>query len=111
MTGIFAILACWSIGNLLSMLIGGYVSGNIIGMVLLYAALHFRVVKAANVAPAAKFLLGTMALFFVPFGVGLMESYRTIADNLAAIVVAGAVSTVLVLAVIGLVYQKMNKRV
>ena len=88
MTGIFAILACWCAGNLLSMLIGGYVSGNIIGMVLLYAALHFRIVKAADVAPTAKFLLGTMALFFVPFGVGLMVSYRAIADNLPAIVIA-----------------------
>jgi len=111
MTGIFAILACWSIGNLLSMLVGGYVSGNIIGMVLLYAALHFRVVGAAKVAPAARFLLGTMSLFFVPFGVGLMVSYRTIADNLPAIVIAGAVSTMLVIAVVGSVCQKMNKRV
>lgn len=111
MTGIFAILACWCAGNLLSMLIGGYVSGNIIGMVLLYAALHFRIVKAADVAPTAKFLLRTMALFFVPFGVGLMVSYHAIADNLPAIVVASVVSTALVIAVIGLVYQKMNKRV
>ena len=49
--------------------------------------------------------------FFVPFGVGLMVSYRAIADNLPAIVVASVVSTALVIAVIGLVYQKMNKRV
>lgn len=110
MTGIFAILACWCAGNLIAMLTGGYVSGNIIGMVLLYAALHFRVVKAERVAPTAKFLLATMALFFVPFGVGLMISYGTIAEHMTAIVVAGGVSTALVMAVIGLVYQKMNKR-
>ena len=110
MVGIFAILACWCIGNLISMLTGGYVSGNIIGMVLLYAALHFRVVKAAEVAPVAKFLLGTMALFFVPFGVGLIVSYKTIAEHIVAVGIAGAVSTVAVIAVIGLVYQRMNRR-
>lgn len=110
MTGILAILLCWCIGNLISMLIGGYVSGNIIGMMLLYAALHFRVVKAVSVAPAAKFLLGIMALFFVPFGVGLMVSYDTIVEHLAAVCVAGAVSTVLVIAVTGAVFQKMNRR-
>ena len=57
MIGIFVILACWGVGNLLSMLTGGYVSGNVIGMVLLYAMLHYRVVKAEQVAPVAKFLL------------------------------------------------------
>lgn len=108
MIGILAILACWGAGNLISMLSGGYVSGNVIGMVLLYGALHYRVVKAERVAPVAKFLLGAMALFFVPFGVGLMASYEVIADNLVA--VAAAISTVLVIAVIGFVCQKMRKR-
>ena len=102
MIGIFVILACWGVGNLLSMLTGGYVSGNVIGMVLLYAMLHYRVVKAEQVAP--------VALFFVPFGVGLMTSYEVIAENWVAVVAAAAISTVLVIAVIGVVCQKMRKR-
>lgn len=110
MIGILAILACWGAGNLISMLTGGYVSGNVIGMVLLYGALHYRVVRAERVAPVAKFLLGAMALFFVPFGVGLMASYEVIADNLVAVAAAAAISTVLVIAVIGFVCQKMRKR-
>ena len=56
MIGILIILICWCLGNLLSLLTGGYVSGNVIGMLLLYAALHFRVVKAEKVAPTAKLL-------------------------------------------------------
>ena len=50
-----------------------------------------------------------MALFFVPYGVGLVESYRVILDNLAAIVTASAVSTVLVLLVCGWTYQSLSK--
>ena len=84
MIGIFVILACWGVGNLLSML--------------------------TTVRPAAKFLLGAMALFFVPFGVGLMTSYEVIAENWVAVVAAAAISTVLVIAVIGVVCQKMRKR-
>lgn len=76
MSGLFYILLFWLIGNALSILTGGYVSGNIIGMILLFAALCMRWVKAETVRPAAKFLLGAMALFFVPYGVGLMDSYR-----------------------------------
>ena len=109
MIGILIILICWAIGNLVSMLFGGYVSGNIIGMLLLYAALHFKVVKPEKVAPTAKFLLGTMALFFVPFGVGLMESYVVLKESWLAIVVAAMISTLLVMAVTAFVYIKIKK--
>lgn len=64
-------------------------SGNIIGMILLFAALCLRWVRAETVRPAARFLLGAMALFFVPYGVGLMDSYRVILENLWAILGLG----------------------
>ena len=110
MTGILVILLCWAVGNLISMLIGGYVSGNIIGMLLLYMALHFKVVKPEKIAPTAKFLLGTMALFFVPFGVGLMESYVTLKENWIAITIAAAISTLLVIMAVAFVYIIMRKK-
>ena len=80
-------------------------SGNIIGMILLFAALCLRWVR-----PAARFLLGAMALFFVPYGVGLMDSYRVILENLWAILVSGIVSTILVLIVAGQTFQSLNRR-
>lgn len=109
MTGILIILICWAVGNFISMLVGGYVSGNIIGMLLLYAALHFKVVKPETVAPTAKFLLATMALFFVPFGVGLMESYEMISQHWIAITIAAVISTLAVIAVTAFVYIKLRK--
>lgn len=109
MTGILIILLCWTVGNLISTLMGGYVSGNIIGMLLLYATLHFKVVKAETVAPVAKFLLATMALFFVPFGVGLMESYGVISHHWVAITIAATISTLAVIAVTAFVYIKLRK--
>ena len=110
MTGLFYILLFWLAGNALSLVTGGYVSGNIIGLILLFASLCLHWVRPETVRPAARFLLGAMALFFVPFGVGLMASYEVIADNLVAVAAAAAISTVLVIAVIGFVCQKMRKR-
>ncbi|MCM1151888.1 MAG: CidA/LrgA family protein [Alistipes sp.] len=110
MRGIFCILLCWLAGNLLSRLCGGFVSGNIVGMVLLFAALSLRWVKPETVRPAARFLLGSMALFFVPYGVGLIDSYRVILDNLWTIVIAAIVSTVAVLYVTGRIYQYVNRK-
>lgn len=110
MNGLFWILLCWIVGNALSAWTGHVVSGNIVGMVLLFAALSLRWAKADTVRPAAKFLLGAMALFFVPYGVGLMISYRVILDNLWTIVVSAVVSTIVVLVVSGLTYQALNRR-
>ena len=59
--------------------------------------------------PAAKFLLGTMALFFRPFWVGLIDSYEVIMDNIVAISVATVVSTFAVIAVVGWIFQLVNK--
>lgn len=109
MVGIMYILLFWLIGNVLSNLIGNMVSGNVIGMVLLFAALKFRLVNPDTIRPAAKFLTTNMALCFVPFGVGLIISYRAIADNIWAIVVSAAVSTVLVMVSTGHVMQWMYK--
>ena len=110
MTGLFQILLFWLIGNALSLITGGYVSGNIIGMILLFAAWCLRWVRAETVRPAARFLLGAMARFFVPYGGGLMDSYRVILENLWAILVSGIVSTILVLIVAGQTFQSLNRR-
>jgi holin-like protein len=109
MKGLFIILLCWLVGNGVSMIIDGYISGNIIGMLLLFALLCAGVVKGDTVRPAAKFLLGTMALFFVPFGVGLIDSYEVIMDNAVAIIVATVISTFAVIAVVGWVFQLLNR--
>lgn len=110
MTGLFFILFFWLVGNALSLLTGGYISGNIIGLILLFASLCLHWVKAETIRPAARFLLGAMALFFVPYGVGLMDSYRVILENLWAILVSGIVSTILVLFVTGKTFQSLNRR-
>lgn len=110
MVGILYILLFWLAGNAVSDLTGNIVSGNVLGMVMLFAALKFRIVNPEKVRPAAKFLTANMALCFVPFGVGLIVSYRAITDNLWAIIVSAAVSTVLVLVSTGHVTQWLYKR-
>ncbi len=108
MKGLLQILICWTAGSLISRLTGGVIPGNIIGMVLLFAGLRRGWFDAAAVRPAAEWLLGTMALFFVPFGVGLVESWQQVADNLCAIVVATVLSTVIVLFTAGHLFQYFN---
>lgn len=109
MVGILYILLFWVVGNFISSLIDGYISGNIIGMILLFIALNLKLVKPETVKPIAKFLLGTMALFFVPFGVGLMVSYELILENIWEITVITIISTILVLVCVGRIFQRLNR--
>lgn len=99
-----------ALGNGVSLLIGGYLPGSIVGMILLFASLCLHIVDAEMIRPAARFLLGAMALFFIPYGVGLMVSYEVLLDNFWAIVISGGVSTMLVLVCVGRVFQKLNKK-
>ena len=110
MLGLFHILLFWLIGNAIAYFTGGYISGNVIGMILLFGALCTGVVKPHRVRPAARFLLGSMGLFFVPFGVGLMVSYDLIAQHLWAILVDSVVSTLLVLLCVGGLFQKIGRK-
>ena len=109
MNGILWILLFWLAGNALSRLTGNIVSGNVLGMLLLFAALKLRAVKPESIRPAARFLTAHMALCFVPFGVGLIVSYRVLAGNLWAIAAGTVVSTVLVLVCTGHVVQRLYK--
>ena len=62
------------LGCLISALIGNFVPGSVIGMVLLFAALSLKWVRPGAVKRVATFLLDNMMLFFVPVGVGLITS-------------------------------------
>ncbi len=110
MIGVLWILLCWLLGNVLSDLIGGYISGSIIGMLLLFVALSLRVAKVESVRPVAKFLLSTMALFFVPYGVGLMVSYEVVVSNIWAILISAVISTLIVLLTGGHLFQLLNRK-
>ena len=110
MAGIFIVLLFYVLGELVGWLINGFIPGSVIGMILLFGALCLRIVKPHRVRPAARFLLGSMGLFFVPFGVGLMVSYDLIMQHLWAILVASVVSTLLVLLCVGWTFQKIGRK-
>jgi len=50
-----------------------------------------------------------MGLFFVPAGVGLMNSFGIISEYWAVLLIAPLVSTILVIASVALVQQKLEK--
>ena len=110
MPGVFIILLMLLLGNELSSVINGIIPGSVIGMLLLFLALLAKIVKPEMIRKPAGFLINNMSLFFIPAGVGLMNAWDMIASNWAAIVVSSSVSTIVVLAVVGIVQQKLEKK-
>ncbi len=95
--GIFIILTFLALGMFCSYGIGQFIPGSVLGMVLLFLALKFRIVKADDVRPVADFLTKNMTLFFLPASIGIMDQWGLIKMNILAWILVIAVSTVCVL--------------
>lgn len=104
----FYILFFYFTGEFISSFIDGFIPGSVIGMVL-FLALAFKLVKPANVKKLSTILTENMGLFFLPAGVGLMSSLGIISQYWAVILTASVVSTILVIASVALIQQKLGK--
>jgi holin-like protein len=107
----FAILIVLQLlGTLLVDVAGLPVPGNVVGMVLMFAALRSGLVKVEWVREAAELLLSHLALLFVPAGVGVMVYFDLIAREWLPIVLATVISTFVVIAVTGWTASFLEKR-
>ncbi len=104
------IFACLTVGELLVYVTGVKFPSSIIGMVLLTALLHFKVLQLHWVKAVADFFVGNLMLFFIPSGVALMLYADIIKAEFIPIVVATLVSTLLVLVVTGWVHQLFRRK-
>lgn len=106
---VFYILFFYFVGEFISYLIHGFIPGSVIGMVMLFVALAFKWVKPEKVQKVSTLLTDNMGLFFIPAGVGLMTSFSLISAYWPFIVMASVISTVLVIATVALLQEKMGK--
>lgn len=107
--GFLIILFFWTLGTVVSTLIEHLIPGSVVGMLLLFAALCFKLIKPEQVRTVANFLTKNMSLFFVPAAVGLMEHLEVLKQGWAFILVASVVSTLLVMIVVAAIQQKGDR--
>lgn len=99
---LFAFLAA---GELIVSLTHIPVPSSIIGMIMLTAALKYKVVDIRHVERIADLLIRNLGFFFVPAGVGLMQCFGLLKGALLPIVAATAISTLAIIAVTGHVHH------
>lgn len=104
------IFALYGAGEGIAFILGTSFPGSVIGMLLLLAALHLKWIRVEDIRFVASFLLGYMPLFFIPAGVGVMASYTLMEGFYLQIIVLTLLSTILVMAVTGLLVQYLVNR-
>lgn len=103
------LFGCLALGELIVYLTRITFPSSIIGMLLLTLFLRLKWIKLDWVQNGANFLTANLGFFFVPPGVALILYLDVISEQFLPIVVSATVSTVLVLAVTGWIYQLLRK--
>ncbi len=103
------ILLHLAVGELIAHFLKLPIPGNIIGMLLLFLSLLKGFVRPENIQPAVDFLTKNMSLFFVPAGVGLILYGTLLKELWLVIVISSIISTLLVLAVVAILHEKLEK--
>ncbi len=109
MYGIFIIMLFYALGNAISWLINGSFPGSVIGMVLLFLALQFKIVNPERIKSTVRFFMKNMALFYVPVGVGIIANYHLFEGNFWAIIISVILSTIIVLLSTGYLQQTIER--
>ncbi|WP_282800307.1 CidA/LrgA family protein [Lactococcus lactis] len=80
------------IGNVISNVFRLPVPSSILGMILLFLALQFKILEFRHVDEAGSFLINNMTILFLPAGVGIMAKWNLISHFWAQIllIVVGA---------------------
>ena len=88
------------IGNVISNVFRLPVPGSILGMILLFLALQFKILEFRHVDEAGSFLINNMTILFLPACVGIMAKWNLISHfwaQILLIVVAALIINMLIL--------------
>ena len=96
------------VGELLNYFLPLPVPASIYGLVLMFLCLMLGIIKLSDVHDTA--CIEIMPIMFIPPAVGLMASWDVIQANLVAYLIIAAVTTIVVMAVSGLVTQAVLKK-
>lgn len=100
------------LGDIVSTLIASFIAipGSVIGMVLLFIALHFKWLGVDQVDEIGTWLTDNMGIFFVPAGVGLMANFGILANTWWQLVIIMVVTTILMMGFVGRIVQFIKRK-
>ncbi len=105
------IFAFYLTGEGIALLLPFSFPGGLIGLFLLYLTLLLKWLHLEDVKLLSDFFLKYMAFFFIPAGVSIISSYTLIESAIIPIIGVLIISTIITMAITGLVVDYLIKRV
>ena len=93
------------LGEMLHYIIPLPIPPSIYGIVLLFAALQRKWIKAKDIREVSTFLIAVMPVMFIPAGVGLLTAWGILKPVCVPIILITVITTVVVMIVTGRVTQ------
>ncbi|WGL99434.1 CidA/LrgA family protein [Arsenophonus sp. aPb] len=94
------IYLCLILGNLISTLLPFSLPGSIIGMLILFSLLTIQIIPVQWIQPGCHLLLKNMTMLFIPIGVGIMNYYDTLSQQIIPILLSCIVSTLIIMIIV-----------
>ncbi|MGO4998882.1 CidA/LrgA family protein [Oceanisphaera sp. W20_SRM_FM3] len=106
--GFSLLLACLLLGKAIAGLLPFAFPGSIIGLLLLFGLLTSQLLPLSWIQQSAHLLLRHMALLFIPVAAGLLGYVDVLSEGIGLILSAALSGLVLILLVVGRLYQRMQ---
>lgn len=97
------------LGELLRYVLPFPFPASIYGLVIMFLALQFKVIKLEDIKTISDFLIAIMPIMFIPPSVGLIETWGQLKSLWLVVILVGVVTTFLIMSVTGLVSQCVIK--
>ena len=110
LTQFLRIAAFTLVGELLQRIIPLPIPASVYGLMLLFLALCFGVVKLEQVKDAGSFLTSILPILFVPTAVGILENWGMIKNAVIPIFLLALLSTVSTFGIAGRITQALRKK-
>lgn len=100
------------LGTIVSELISSFIAipGSVLGMILMFIALHTKILKVEQVDNVATWITANMAILFVPSGVGIMANFDFLADRWWQLLIIMLVTTIITMIFVGRSVQGIKRR-
>ena len=79
----------------------------LIGMIILAALIHCKIIPLQLIEESCKLLLKNMSLFFIPLLVGIVVYLNIIAQNAVPILFTILITTVIIISVTGITVEQL----
>ena len=106
----FLLFFIWFLGEIISKFLLLPIPGSIIGMIILFLLLNFKIIKLKSIDTLSHYILTNLAFFFIPPGVELISSYGILKGDIFKLLFIVVSSTIIVAIITGLTVSMLIKK-